>query len=246
MHSTRIVSTSFLAGWTVVFAVLAFLMPTVNSLGGDTCDTPPPSATSCSGACLDPDQQCVPIEILADSSGVFIAITCCDCEAPACHVDVDTNTLDIFCMKDCPEPPGFPCELIAKGNLDGTITYACECRDPSLPAECEPTSECNPCLPGSCVQRCPGPCPEPTELCVPTVINENPPFSGNYTLLDCDCDPDCRPVITSMGVECIDQCPDGVTPCPEPEVIDNPQGGIGHSKLFRPFSHFRQPFTVVE
>lgn len=189
------------------------------------CTVAPPPALDCIGSCPDPLQQCVPIEILADSDGNFIAITCCDCTPHECHVDYDPIQDLIFCAKDCPvPPPGETCTLLAKGNLDGTITYACECIHPADPHICEPVSECDPCLPGSCTLRCPGPCPDVNDPCLPTVITEFP--QGTFTLTGCDCDPVCRPILNSLGVvECIDQCLDGVTQCPLPVITLNPAGG---------------------
>lgn len=211
--------------------IAAVLIPAGAIFAGDTCDVPPPPATNCIGACADSLQQCVPTEILADSSGNFITITCCECQAPACHVAYDPAANLIYCEEDCPvPPPGDTCTLLAKGNMDGTITYACECIHPADPHVCEPTSECNPCLPGSCTTRCPGPCPDVNDPCLPTTITEFPPNSGNFTLTGCDCNPVCRPIVNAMGVvECIDQCPDGITPCPSPVAVPNGTGGIDYT-----------------
>ncbi len=189
------------------------------------CPPPTQPAVDCPGSCADPLQQCAPIEILADSDGNFITITCCDCAPQECHVDYDPGADLIYCAKDCPvPPPGETCTLLKKGNLDGTLTMTCECIHPADPHICEPVSECDPCLPGSCTTRCPGPCPDVNDPCVPTTITEFP--QGTFTLTGCDCDPVCRPILDAMGaVECIDQCPDGVTLCPPPVITQNPGGG---------------------
>lgn len=206
----------------------------------DPCDPPPPAAcepdstgTACTSNCLDPNQQCVPKEILADAFGNFIEITCCECQdpdpagLPTCHLNYNPATNQITCEDPCPDPNRI-CTRVGKGNLDGTITYTCECFGASDPTSCDFVSECNPCVGGSCVKRCTGPCPPPYDACLPDAIILHP--DGSYTA-GCGCgDPatdTCRPRVdpVSQQVICDPPCPGGL-PCPPPQVIQNADGTL--------------------
>lgn len=193
-----------------------------------SCDSavcqPASDGQSCVNGCATPGEQCFPKEILADVNGNFQEITCCDCGPPECHVEHNAAQ-GFHCVNLCPDA-GNLCTLIGKGNLDGTITYACECLDPTVPTECTFISECNPCIGGSCVKHCSGPCPPPQfDACVPQGIIQN---SSGQWIAECGCDDvgaNCRPVFDPAAqiVTCVTSCGGGL-PCPPPQVIVQSDG----------------------
>ncbi|MEE9296016.1 MAG: hypothetical protein V3W34_13785 [Phycisphaerae bacterium] len=209
-----------------LMAFCSIMILPVCSEAAAPCSTNP-AGTSCAGTCAVATQGCVPVEILADSSGNFIRIECCDCAKPVCHVDYNPNLGTIFCSQPCTDP-ALTCTLLGKGNLDGTISYACECLDSGNPGQCQLTSECNPCLAGTCSLKCKGPCPnDPSEACVPKVIHQT--SAGDFAVSECDCEvPEpgaCRPVVQGGSVMCIEKCPTGIF-CPDAVGTQNPQGGL--------------------
>lgn len=165
-----------------------------------------PTATRCTGQCPVAGEQCNPKEILADAQGNFLEVSCCDCDPGGCHLQLDPLTFQFSCAGNCPTQ-GLNCTLVGKGNADGTISYSCECIDPTASSECAPITECNECVSGTCIERCSGPCPNPNEACVPeTMSTTNPP-----TIDSCECvaidDNPCRPVTLANGVvECEGVC----------------------------------------
>ncbi|MCO6439474.1 MAG: hypothetical protein J5J06_20485 [Phycisphaerae bacterium] len=198
-----------------------------------TCDAgpaacePDPTGQSCTGGCQDPADTCYPKEIVADEFGNFVAISCCDCGTPECHVEFNPATNTIGCVEPCGDPTK-ECTLVGKGNLDGTITYACECLGASDPAECTFISECNPCLAGTCTAHCSGPCPPPYDACVPDKIFQD---ANNNLSAECLCDEvgdmECRPVVDPLtqAVTCVGGCQAGI-PCPQPQMSGDPTTGI--------------------
>jgi len=185
---------------------------------GQTC-APSPDLLGCLGDCSVPGEFCHPREIRADANGNFLEVTCCSCDPEGCTLQVDPATLEYSCTPNpgCPVPPGGECRLIGHGNLDGTITFSCECVDPEAPHECFYVEECNANCPGTCVKRCTGVCPDPSEACVPNVLAETFPGARDFRAVSCACDHPgsnaCRPVATPDGVDCVGVCPDGVSKC---------------------------------
>ncbi len=164
---------------------------------------------TCEGTCPNGIDVCAPKEILADSNGFLIEVTCCECGPTECQLEVVPGTPFFSCTSTCPSPPGFECQLIGKGNADGTISYSCDCVDPTVPQDCEFMSQCDVNCPGVCVEQCTGICPVATEACLPSIVTESPAGSGHFTVTDCDCsevshDP-CRPIINPVtnAVDCV-------------------------------------------
>jgi len=195
---------------------------------------------SCNGECSDPDLQCHPREILADSEGRLLEVTCCDCDPSGCQLQIDPASLQFYCSQNpgCPDPAVSDCRLVGHGNADGTISYSCDCVNPEQPPECTYVEECNDSCPGTCVKRCSGVCPDATQVCMPKVITETVPHTGDFTVTECDCDQPtsdlCRPVITADGtVECFGVCSNGEK-C---ELVTNPApDGVGLEYTCEPCS----------
>ena len=184
----------------------------VASVGG-LCE-PTSDGLACTQGCALPGQQCAPKEILADSTGHFLEVTCCDCSDQGCHIDYEQATGTMFCSGGC--GAAGQCRMVGKGNLDGTITYSCECFTAAQPCQFE--AVCNlDCGPGSCVKRCTGPCIPQSDECLPDTIVALAPVPGGTYQATCDCteagaDP-CRPVLVNGVAQCIGQCPVGAGPC---------------------------------
>jgi len=182
----------------------------------DNCNISP-DGRRCLGDCVSGNESCSPREVLADANGNFLGISCCDCAPAGCVMQVNPATLAFSCTPNPGCLTAADCRLIGHGNLDGTITYSCECVDPEAPAECHYVEECNANCPGTCVKRCTGVCPDPAESCLPSVIAETFPTAGDYRATECECDHPgtdvCRPVVTSLGVDCEGLCPNGVDKC---------------------------------
>lgn len=198
------------------------------------CDPPPPppcepdpAGLTCSGACQTPGEDCFPKEIVADAFGNFLGVSCCDCGPPECHVSYDPLSQKIQCVDPCGDP-NKQCTLVGKGNLDGTITYTCDCLGAADPAECTFISECNPCLSGTCTAHCSGPCPPPYDACVPNEILQDQ--NGNVSascICDAVSDMECRAVVdpATQAVQCVGGCPGGL-PCQPPQTVFDPATGV--------------------
>ncbi|MBI4718763.1 MAG: hypothetical protein HY763_13230 [Planctomycetes bacterium] len=197
---------------------------------------PDPTGTACTSQCQNPNQVCNPKEILADPLGNFIGITCCECEdldlngTPTCHLDYNQQTGQISCVDPCPDPNKL-CTRVGKGNLDGTITYTCECLGAQDPAKCDFISECNPCTGGTCTKHCSGPCPPPYDACMPDSLVLLP--DGTWAA-DCGCgEPSsdtCRPILVDPATGTVDcQPPCGPIPCPPPVITQQADGSTKYT-----------------
>lgn len=169
---------------------------------------PNPDGFSCQNFCTAPDAQCAPVEVTLGLDGVY-RITKCDCVTQAqCRLDFVQGAPPV-CVNVC--PTGAPCHLVARGNLDGTITFKCECEGVTAP-DCGVISQCDPNNPGTCKPACSGNCP-PGYACIPTEIRESPAGSGNFSITRCDCmpivNPPCHPIVVNGVVKCIGNCGNG-------------------------------------
>jgi len=178
---------------------------------------PTPDGQACSQGCFVAGEQCTSKEILADASGNFLEITCCDCLTPGCHIQYNPINQQFGCVgaSSC---PGGSCQLVGKGNLDGTITYSCGC-DAGTPEPCAFESgydvECNQ---GTSYERCSGACPTPSDECIPDTIIALEPVPGGHFSATCECTEiglnPCRPIrVNGVVVECTGVCPQGTGPC---------------------------------
>jgi len=80
--------------------------------------------------CDDPSQVCVPVKIRVDHNAdppTYIILACKCLTDNECHVEIEPERLNPFCVGGCPE--GQECELIATENEDGTIDFECKCRE---------------------------------------------------------------------------------------------------------------------
>ncbi|MCO6436718.1 MAG: hypothetical protein J5J06_06485 [Phycisphaerae bacterium] len=208
--------------------------PDSNALGLPNECTTSPDRTTCVGTCEAAGiDECAPVEILVTPEGQFIEITCCECAPPACRLEY-TQALGMRCVGTCPSPPGGECSLVGEGNPDGTISYHCECADPTAPHACEFVSQCNPRCPGQCYERCTGNCQAPGEVCLPHIVTESANGIADFHVTECDCAPigddPCRPIIDATGhVACIGStcAKQGVTCELIPTV--NPDGTVDYS-----------------
>lgn len=201
------------------------------------CEPPPPppcqpdpQGQQCIGTCPN-GQPCVPVEITLGLDGVY-RVTKCDC-VNTCHVEM--GPAGPFCVNVCPPQPGVPlvCQLIARANLDGTVTFKCNCLDDTQLPNCDVISVCDIANPGSCYKACSGVCP-PGYACFPSEIRENPPHSGVYEIVDCDCYPlvntPCHPVVQNGLVRCVGSCPGG-KPCKVITTYELPTPQAPHGAL---------------
>ena len=181
---------------------------------------PDPTGQACDPVpCPDPlgIEQCVPTTIRRDLNGNFVIIECA-CLPPGECAEIALplpGELEPRCVNDC--PPGTPdiCVLVTSANIDGSIDYTCECRDPNQPLFCGPAAATN---------QCRGACP-PGEACVPIALLET---SAGFQILACQCRPidQCRPILDPAGVvRCIGACPPGqtcqITSVPTPSGIEH-------------------------
>jgi len=204
-----------------------------------TCDVAP-GGLECTGDCSDPGALCHPREVLADATGQLLSVTCCACDPAGCLLEVDPVSGQFACTPNpgCPNAPVDECRLVGHGNADGTISYSCECLNPELPTNCAYVEECNANCPGTCVKRCSGVCPDPSEVCLPTVIAKTAPIADDYTIVDCACAQPtsdlCRPAVTPEGVVCHGDCPDPTQECEL--VVTTAPDGVGQQYHCEPCS----------
>lgn len=189
---------------------------------------PNAAGTGCTSTC-PPGMICIPTEITVQPGG-DPRVTKCECVSSdtVCHIGL-TGTNDIVCEGSCPVP-GEVCSTKVIAWPDGRLTYSCVCGPDGGGPSCEPITQCNPDMPGSCMKTCMGRCPTGDEICYPNQITV-PSGGGLASITDCDCEPEgsnpCRPYIDAVGgVSCIGQCPNN-EPCIK-YSIDNPDGSVTH------------------
>lgn len=190
-----------------------------------TC-SPNPAGTGCTNTC-PAGSICVPTEITVLPGGTPQVTKCaCVTSDTECHIALDAAN-QIVCQGSCPIP-GETCTTKSIAWPDGSMTYSCVCAPEGGGPTCDPVSQCNPDMPGSCTKVCTGRCPTIGYACLPKKITI-PAGGGLASISDCDCVPEdsnpCRPVILANGaIGCVGECP-GNEPCMQ-YVIENSDGSV--------------------